>query len=69
MGTKILNGLPIELKNEINLNIFKRKLRGYLICNVFFIFYKNFLKSSDMDCRWINSPVLFLRVFIYVFNV
>jgi hypothetical protein len=35
MGTKILNCLPIELKNEMNLNIFKRKLKGYLICNVF----------------------------------
>jgi hypothetical protein len=25
MGTKIFNGLPIELKNEMNLNVFKRK--------------------------------------------
>jgi hypothetical protein len=24
MGTKIFNGLPIELKNEMNLNVFKR---------------------------------------------
>jgi hypothetical protein len=30
MGTKIFNGLSIELKNEINLNVFKRKLKGYL---------------------------------------
>jgi hypothetical protein len=28
MGTKIFNGLPIELKNEMNLNVFKRKLKG-----------------------------------------
>jgi hypothetical protein len=35
MGTKIFNGLPIELKNEINLNVFKRKLKGYLLCYVF----------------------------------
>jgi hypothetical protein len=34
MGTKILNGLPNELKNEMNLNIFKKKLKGYFICNV-----------------------------------
>jgi hypothetical protein len=31
---------------------------------MFFILYKNFLKSSDMDWRWINSPVLFLMFFI-----
>jgi hypothetical protein len=36
MGTKILNCLPIELRNEMNLNVFKRKLKGYLICNVFY---------------------------------
>jgi hypothetical protein len=36
MGTKILNGLPNELKNEMNLNAFKRKLKRYLICNFFF---------------------------------
>jgi hypothetical protein len=34
MGTKIFNGLPIELKYEMNLNVFKRKLKGYLLCNV-----------------------------------
>jgi hypothetical protein len=26
MGTKILNGLPVELKNEMNPNVFKKKL-------------------------------------------
>jgi hypothetical protein len=36
MGTKILNALPVELKNEMNPNVFKKKLKGYLICNVFF---------------------------------
>jgi hypothetical protein len=36
MGTKILNGLTIELKNEINLNVFKRKLKGYSISNGFY---------------------------------
>jgi hypothetical protein len=36
MGTKIFNGLPIELKNEMNLNVFNRKLNGYLLCNVFY---------------------------------
>jgi hypothetical protein len=36
METKIFNGLPIELKNEINLNVFKRKLKGYLLCNVLY---------------------------------
>jgi hypothetical protein len=67
MGTKILNGLPTELKDEMNLNVFKRKLKGYLICNVFLFFTRIFLKSSDMDCRWINSPVLFLMFFIFTF--
>jgi hypothetical protein len=33
MGTKIFNGLPVEVKNEMNLNVFKRKLKGYLLCN------------------------------------
>jgi hypothetical protein len=36
MGTKIFNGLPIELKNEMNINVFKRKLKGYLLSNVFY---------------------------------
>jgi hypothetical protein len=35
-GTKILNGLPAELKNETNPNAFKKKLKGHLICNVFY---------------------------------
>jgi hypothetical protein len=65
MGTKIFNGLPIELMNEMNLNVFKRKLKGYLLCNVF-ILYKNFLISSDMD--WlIDSPVSFLTFFVLCF--
>jgi hypothetical protein len=38
MGTKIFNGLPIELKNEMNLNVFKRNLKGYLLCIVFLFF-------------------------------
>jgi hypothetical protein len=67
MGTKIFNGVPIELKNEMNLNVFKRKLKGYLLCNVFFILYKNFLISSDMDWRLINSPVSFLMFFVSCF--
>jgi hypothetical protein len=33
---QILNGLPVELKNETNTNVFKKKLKGYLICNVFY---------------------------------
>jgi hypothetical protein len=36
MGTKIFNALPIELKNERNFNVFKRKLKNYLLCNVFY---------------------------------
>jgi hypothetical protein len=35
MGTKIFNGLPTELKNEMNFNVFKSKLNNYLLCNVF----------------------------------
>jgi hypothetical protein len=66
LGTKIFNGLPIELKNEMNLKVFKRKLKGYLLC-IFFILYKNFLISSDMDCRLINSPVSFLMFFVLCF--
>jgi hypothetical protein len=66
METKIFNGLPTELKNEMNLNVFKRKLKDYLLCNVF-IRYKNFLISSDMDCRLINSPVSFLMFFLLCF--
>jgi hypothetical protein len=42
MGNRILNGLPIELKNEPNFNVFKRKLKGYLICNVFLFFTRIF---------------------------
>jgi hypothetical protein len=54
MGTKIFNGLPIELKNEMNLNVFKRKLNGcllckrklngYLLCNVFYSLQEFFSK-------------------------
>jgi hypothetical protein len=66
MGTKIFNGLPIELKNEMNLNVFKRKLKGYLLCNVFYSL-QAFLISSDMDCTLINSPVSFLMFFLLCF--
>jgi hypothetical protein len=44
MGTKILNGLPVELKNETNPNVFKEKLKGYLICNVFYSLQEFFSK-------------------------
>jgi hypothetical protein len=59
MGTKIFNGLPIELKNEMNLNVFKRKLKGSLLCNVFYSL-QEFLISSDMDCRVLNSFTCFI---------
>jgi hypothetical protein len=36
MGTKIFNGLPTELKNEMNFNVFKRKLKHDLLCNDFY---------------------------------
>jgi hypothetical protein len=36
MGTKILNGLPVGLKIEMNPNVFKKKLKGYLMCSVFY---------------------------------
>jgi hypothetical protein len=67
MGTKIFNGLPIELKNETNLKFnFKRKLKA--ICYVmFFILYNNFLISSDMGCRLINSPLSCLMFFVLYF--
>jgi hypothetical protein len=44
MGTKIFNDLPIELENEMNLNVFKRKLKGYLLCNVFYSLQEFFNK-------------------------
>jgi hypothetical protein len=44
METKIFNGLPIELKNEMNLNVFKRKPKGYLLCNVFYSLQELFNK-------------------------
>jgi hypothetical protein len=44
MGTRILNGLPIKLKNEPNCNVFKRKRKGYLICNVFYSLQEFFKK-------------------------
>jgi hypothetical protein len=44
MGTKILNGLPIELKNETSTNVFKKTLKGYLICNVFYSLQEFFNK-------------------------
>jgi hypothetical protein len=31
MGTQILNGLPVEFKNETNPNVFKKKIKGYLM--------------------------------------
>ncbi|PNF17023.1 hypothetical protein B7P43_G02754 [Cryptotermes secundus] len=36
MGTKIFNGLPTELKSVNNFNVFKKKLKNYLLCNVFY---------------------------------
>jgi hypothetical protein len=36
MGTKIFNGLPTELTNEMNFNVFKKKFKNYLVCNVFY---------------------------------
>jgi hypothetical protein len=44
VGTKILNGLPVELKNEMNPNVSKKKLKGYLICNVFYSLQELFSK-------------------------
>jgi hypothetical protein len=44
METKIFNGLPVELKNEIKLNVFKRWLKGYLLCNVFYSLQELFNK-------------------------
>jgi hypothetical protein len=44
MRTKIFNGLPIELKNEMNLNAFKRKLKRYLLRNVFYSLQEFFNK-------------------------
>jgi hypothetical protein len=42
MGTKILNGLPVELKNVNNFNVFKKKLKSNLLCNVFFSLQESF---------------------------
>jgi hypothetical protein len=36
MGTEIFNGLPIELKNVKNRNVFKKKLKNDLLCNIFY---------------------------------
>jgi hypothetical protein len=36
MGTKIFNDLPAELKNEMNLNVFKRRIKSSFLRNVFY---------------------------------
>jgi hypothetical protein len=33
MGTQIFNGIPTELNNVKIFNIFKMKLKNYLLCN------------------------------------
>jgi hypothetical protein len=36
MGTKIFNGLPLELKSIKNVDVFKRKLKTYLMCSALY---------------------------------
>jgi hypothetical protein len=65
MGDKMLNGLPTELKNDMNFNVFKRKLK--IICYVmFFILYKNILIIYDMDCFADNFISLFPCSFLNI---
>jgi hypothetical protein len=46
-GTKIFNGLPNELKGVNNFNAFKKKLKRYLLCNVFYSLQEFFLTNVD----------------------
>jgi hypothetical protein len=46
MGTKIFNGLPNELKGVNNFNVFKKKLKSYLLCNIFYSL-QEFLTNVD----------------------
>jgi hypothetical protein len=42
MGTKMFNGLPSELKNVKNFDVFKKKLKNWFFFVMFFILFKNF---------------------------
>jgi hypothetical protein len=46
MGTKIFNGLPNELKGVNNFNVFKNRLKSYLLCDVFYSL-QEFLTNVD----------------------
>jgi hypothetical protein len=46
MGTKIFNGLPNDLKGVKDFSVFKKKLKSYLLCNVFY-FLQEFLTNVD----------------------
>jgi hypothetical protein len=63
MWTKIFNALPIELKNAINVTVFKRKLKNYLLCNVFYSL-KGFFNNW-----WHGSLVENLSAYFYVFSL
>jgi hypothetical protein len=45
MGTTIFSGLPTELKNVKNFNVFKKKLKNYLLCNVFYSLQEVYLNN------------------------
>jgi hypothetical protein len=47
MGTKIFNGLPTELKNVKNVNVFKKKLKSYLLNSVFYSLQELYLNNHS----------------------
>jgi hypothetical protein len=46
MGTKIYNNLPLEIKSVDNFNVFKRKLKNYLLHSAFYSL-QEFLSNAD----------------------
>jgi hypothetical protein len=46
MGPKIYNNLPLEIKRVDNFNVFKRKLKNYLLHSAFYSL-QEFLSNAD----------------------
>jgi hypothetical protein len=46
MGAKMYNSLPLEIKSVDNFNVFKRKLKNYLLHSTFYCL-QEFLSNAD----------------------
>jgi ABC-type multidrug transport system permease subunit len=70
MGTKIFNGLLLELKSVENFNVFKRKLKNYLLCSAFYssVFQLNVgLMTSLLIVFWFAIFNIVFTCFIFFF--